>query len=137
MSNWIQNSLCRLLTLLALFSILPGCGTGSSVDRFHPREDAALGALTTALTAWQNGQAMSDAIESSEPAVQMADPTWQAGSKLKSFEIVEALPGDIPRKFSVKITLEGSAVPENVTYVVVGKDPLWVMREQEYEKSDM
>jgi len=117
---------------------MAGCSGGSSVESFHPRGDVAREALSAALTAWQNGQTKEELRESTDPAVDVAEPVWVAGSKLKSFEIVEELPGDIPRKFSVKITLEGGAAPEDVTYVVVGKDPLWVMREQEYDRtSDM
>jgi len=137
MSTQFRAPIARRLALAALALLLAGCGR-STVESFHPKADAALEALTTALTAWQNGESKEDLSENTDPTVNVAEPKWETGSKLKSFEIVEALPGDIPRKFSVKITLEGATGSENVTYVVVGKDPLWVMNEQEYErKSDM
>jgi hypothetical protein len=138
MFKQIPEKSIHCLVLLVVAALTAGCSSGSSVESFHPQRDAALDALTSALTAWQNGETMDDLSENTDPEVKVAEPKWNAGSKLKSFEIVQALPGDMPRKFSVKITLEGAAAPEDVTYVVVGKDPLWVMIEQEYERnSDM
>src|SRR5262249_12821731 len=87
------------LVLLVLVALAVGCSGGSSVESFHPQRDAALDALTSALTAWQNGETMDDLSENTDPEVKVAEPKWNAGSKLKSFEIVQALPGDMPRKF--------------------------------------
>jgi hypothetical protein len=123
--------------LLALSLIIAGCSGGqSSVESFHPKGDVAQEALEAALTAWQDGQPKPGLIEDSDPPVQVQDDAWSAGSKLKSFEIVEALPGDSPRKFTVKLTIEGEADPVEITYVVVGKDPLHVMREKEYNRDN-
>lgn len=122
--------------VLALSLFAFGCSGESSVQSFHPKTDVAQEALETALTAWQNGQAKPGLIEDSDPAVQVQDDAWNAGSKLKSFEIVEALPGDSPRKFAVKLNLEGEPTPAEITYVVVGKNPLHVMREKEYNRDN-
>ena len=130
----IQPAVCRGIALCGLLSLLAGCSGQTSVESFHPQGDAAIEALTEALTAWQNGQAEPGVIEGAEPAVQASDSTWKSGAKLKSFEIVEELKGDNPRKFLVKLTLEGAAAPKEVTYVVVGKSPLWVMSEDEYNR---
>ena len=118
----------RRFALLASALLLAGCSGGSSPESFHPKGDAAREALSAALTAWQNGETKDELRESTDPAVEVAEPAWVDGTKLKSFEIVEDLTDDMPRKFSVNITLEGAAAPENVTYVVVGKDLLWVLR---------
>jgi hypothetical protein len=123
-------------TLLALSLIIAGCSGQSSVESFHPKGDVAQEALEAALTAWQNGQPRPGLIEDVDPPVQVQDDAWNAGSKLKSFEIVEALPGDSPRKFKVKLTIEGEAAPVDITYVVVGKNPLHVMREKEYNRDN-
>jgi hypothetical protein len=122
--------------LLALSLVTVGCSGQSSVESFHPKGDVAQEALEAALTAWQNGQAKPGLIEDYDPPVQVQDDAWNAGSKLKSFEIVEALPGDSPRKFTVKLTIEGEAAPTEITYVVVGKNPLHVMREKEYNRDN-
>jgi hypothetical protein len=129
--RWHRRVLVLVLPLLAL-----ACSGQSSVESFHPKGDVAQEALEAALTAWQNGQAKPGLIEDSDPPVQVQDDAWNAGSKLKSFEIVQALPGDSPRKFAVKLTLEGEAAPAEITYVVVGKNPLHVMREKEYNRDN-
>jgi len=130
-----KESLCRGIALCALLALSVGCSNQTSVQSFTPHEDLALEALTEALTAWQNGQAEPGAVAGTEPVVQVNDAKWKGGAKLKSFEITESLPGDSPRMFAVKLTLEGATVPEDVTYVVVGKDPLWVWTKDEYERS--
>lgn len=130
-----QFRICPSLMLLTLLCLLPGCGSGSSVESFHPSANVSRDALTAALTAWQSGQAKPGPIENAKPPVQVADSAWAAGWKLKSFEIVEELPSDGPAMFSVKLTLEGAPAPKEVTYVVVGKDPLWVWTKDEYERS--
>jgi hypothetical protein len=134
MSSHNSHYFCRAVSWLALFASLAGCSGQSTVESFHPAQDRAREALETALTAWQNGQEKPGRIETAEPAVQVTDAAWDAGSKLKSFEISD-LPGDSPRKFSVKLSLEGAATPQEITYVVVGKDPLWVMREDQYNRN--
>jgi len=130
----IQPAVCRGIALCGLLSLLAGCGGGASVESFNPKKDEAREALTEALTAWQKGQAEPGPIKDSNPAVQANDSTWRSGAKLKSFEIAQELPGDAPRKFLVKLTLDGEAAPKEVTYVVYGKVPLWVMSEDEYNR---
>lgn len=133
MPTSLSKFLVRSIALLIFFVV--GCGEKSTVESFTPPKDIAHEALTTALDAWQNGQAKPGEIENAELNVQVADPQWARGAKLKSYEIVEEQPGDSPRKFTVKLTLEGEATPSERTYVVVGKDPLWVMPEDEYNRS--
>ncbi len=123
----------RLMALLALFA---GCSKSevATVENFTPPGDAALEALETALTGWQNGDMKPGSTENADTGVHIADPAWSKGVKLKSFEIVKALPGESPRKFSVKLNLEGTVAPEEFIYIVHGNDPLWVMRESEWER---
>jgi len=138
MLNQARFGTARPLAALVLLA-LAGCNSGqSSVESFTPEADQAREALKTGLTAWQNGQPGPGLIEGSKPPVQVLDASWKSGSKLKSFEIGEQLPGDNPRKFKVTLTLEGAKGPQEVVYVVVGKEPLNVMPEKEYNRtSDM
>jgi len=133
MNQTISGFAFRTFALLILLAA--GCGEKTTVESFTPPKDTARDALTAALHAWKSGQAQPGIIENATPKVQMTDPQWADGAKLKDYEIVEALPGDSPRKFSVKLTLEGEAAPAEKTYVVVGKEPLWVMPEDEYNRS--
>ncbi|MGE5193780.1 MAG: hypothetical protein ACM3U2_14890 [Deltaproteobacteria bacterium] len=135
MSSCNHGCLWRGALPLALFMFLAGCGEKVTVETFHPEEDLAREALDTALTAWQNGLEKPGVIDTEEPAVQLVDPAWAAGTKLTSYEVVAELPGSTPPSFTVKLSLEGAAAPEETTFFVVGKDPLQVMRDSEFNRS--
>jgi hypothetical protein len=135
MSKRISRFWGRCFMPLALLATLAGCGGRTTVESFHPHEDLAREALDTALTAWQNGLEKPGLIDSDEPAVQLVDPAWANGAKLSSYEVVAELPGQKPPAFTVKLTLDGAVSAEETTFYVVGKDPLQVMRESEYNRS--
>src|SRR5262245_37463206 len=97
MTHPISRYLLRSTALALLLAA--GCSNNPSVESFTPPKNTARDALTAALDAWQKGQAQPGAIENATPKVQMNDPQWAKGAKLKSYEIVEELPGDSPRKF--------------------------------------
>ena len=68
--------------------------------------------------------------------VEAVDSKWKAGQKLSKFEILgEDAGGQGPTFFSVRLTVKGRAKAEVVRYVVVGRDPLWVYREDDYQTS--
>ena len=64
------------------------------------------------------------------------DLAWKSGQQqLKAFEIVgeeTAASGSAPRYFKVRLTL-AKGPPQEVRYVVVGIDPLWVYREKDFD----
>jgi hypothetical protein len=122
-----------VLALALSAACAAGCG-GGGYDKYVPSEASARSALEKALTAWQNGQ-RPDQIGAESPAVVAADSKWQAGQKLKGFEILKEEPGEGPKWFEVRLTLQGRPGEQVVRYVVVGKDPLWVYREEDYKKS--
>ncbi len=130
----IQPAVCRGIALCCLLSLLAGCSGKTSVESFNPAKDEAREALTEALTAWQEGQAEPGVVKDSDPPIHANDSTWRSGAKLKSFEIAQELPDKAPRKFLVKLTLDGVPAPKEVTYVVYGKVELWVMSEDEYNR---
>jgi len=122
----------RCCLWLALVAGVAGCGKASQ-DKFIPAAASARAALDSALKAWQSGAAY-DTIKSATPAVQPFDARWQSGMKLKSFEIVREVPQEGPKKFEVRVELEGTE-PVTDVFLVLGKDPLHVFREQDYQKA--
>ena len=136
MSRRIQRCLWERILPLALLALLAGCSGESTVESFHPRQGLARGALDAALTAWQKGLEKPGVVDSEKPAVRLVDPAWAAGTKLTSYEVVAELPGNAPPSFTVKLNLEGATAPQETTYFVVGKDPLQVMRDSEYNRTD-
>lgn len=120
--------LCSWLVIAAA-----GCGGGSSVSSYYPTGGTAKSALTTALEAWKSGREKPGTIDSAKPAVQVQDTVWESGRKLKDFQIGEEQPSpDGPTRFTVNLTFDGDPASEKADYYVVGKDPLWVMRDKDY-----
>lgn len=101
-----------------------------------PEDAAARAALTAALDAWKAGKAP-DQIGASGPAVQAQDSQWRDGQKLLAYEILGPAPspaGDSNRRYTVKLTLAGATAPQETVYVVMGKDPIIVFSQSNYEK---
>jgi hypothetical protein len=123
-----------IAAVLAVTTTLSGCA-GKTAESFVPASDNAQASVERALLAWQSGAAagrLEPAVSGQVP-LQAVDSDWLAGKKLTGFEIVSELPRDSgPRRFSVRLTLSGAASPLEVTYYVVGKDPLWIFRDRDY-----
>ena len=113
-----------------------GCANRGN-DYFIPKEAAARDALEAALNAWKNGERPGKIAGASVP-IEVADSRWLAGQKLSSFEIIQEDPSDSGmRWFTVKLNVQsgkGKSGSQTVRYVVVGKDPLWVYREEDYKR---
>jgi len=125
MRSWI------LPGLLIVGGALAGCGTGGT-ERFIPPEQTSRQALEAALTAWQEGKPPGP-VADGKPSINAVDSKWRAGQKISKWEIVGEEPGSGPTFYSVRLTLKGSAKEQVVRYVVVGRDPLWVYREDDYQ----
>ena len=114
--------------ILGLF-LLCGCNQPGAV----PPADAARAALEQALNAWKSGAPAGD-IAGATPPIQAVDHAWQTGRKLKSFEILREEPADDERRFVVRRELEAAQEPEEVVYVVFGRDPIRVYAEEDYRR---
>jgi hypothetical protein len=111
-----------------------GCGRGGPSEKdYLPAEEKARAALESALGAWQNGQPIGQ-VAGASGTVQVVDSEWKAGRRLTAYQIVRAEPENGPPRFAVKLQVQGAAERE-VRYVVMGIDPLWVYREDDYQSS--
>jgi hypothetical protein len=120
----IESLACSLLVLVAG----GGCGPGA-VDL--STGDAAREALETALSTWRDG-GKPGSIKATAPSVQVFDTPWTQGDVLKDYEIVGNESGNAEHEFSVKLTLAKPAKVEEVTYHVLGQDPLMIFRHEDY-----
>jgi len=122
----------RLLGIAAVLVFLTGCGRADRTQLdILPSPDKARTALEVGLTAWVNGQ-KPDKIEAGAQSVQVVDHIWRDGGQLMRFEIVQAEDKPGPRWFSVKLMLKDAPEPQQVLYAVVGLNPLWVYREEDF-----
>jgi hypothetical protein len=120
--------------LMCSMVFFTGCSNTGTTEKFIPSEIQAREALEAALQAWVDGKRPGE-IEGAPMPVQAADSQWQAGKKLVAFQIVDQEPNEGPPLFSVCLTMQGNGQPMVVRYYVVGKDPLWVYREDDYKAS--
>lgn len=120
--------------LIGAIVSLAGCSRSSSTERFVPNTDSARQALQSALNAWKGGQPAGRVDGFSVP-IEVVDSKWQEGQKIEGFEILsEDTNAEGHRRFNVKLTMsKGSAVVET-RFVVLGQNPLWVYREEDYLK---
>lgn len=117
----------RLAAALALLSAL-GCRGG-----VKPEADLARSSLAAALDAWRSG-GRPGAIPGTTPPVHAVDAVWQSGRKLESYEIIEESDGEGDRRFGVRLKQAGPAAGETARYVVLGRGPVWVYREEDYQR---
>jgi hypothetical protein len=119
----------QTLTTCALAISLLGCNRSGN-QRYVPAAAQAREALTASLQSWV-AQEESPRLKAGEPSLQFAD-SLRTGRTLKSFEIVGELPVEEGRRFEVLLTLSDPPGSEKVQYIVLGIDPLWVIRLEDY-----
>ena len=129
--NELRRSLGHAALLAACMFALAGCGP--SRERFTPAPQVAEESLTSALTAWRE-QRKTDEIEG-KPAIRVVDTTRKPGQTLERFEVLSEskITGE-GRCYLVKLVFANPAAEIRVRYVVVGIDPVWVFRKEDYDR---
>lgn len=124
----------RLWTWALLSCLCVGCtGRARTANDYRPNATIARDSLSAVLTAWKNGAPIGK-VENVSPTVQAVDFQWNAGQRLQRFEILNEIPGDGPVRFSVQLVLDDSGTTQDAQYVVLGIDPLWVFRAEDFAK---
>lgn len=120
----------RLVVLFVTACV--GCtGASQRNEDFVPSEDAARAALEAYLSAWKRGD-KTQMVPDTRPPVLVADELRATGRALSEFTILGAVPADAPRCFAVRLTLGNPREELRERYVVVGVDPIWVWRYDDY-----
>lgn len=84
------------------------------------------------MQAWQSGQSAGD-IAGSKPSIHVTDNHRDREKKLDQFKILGETPGRVGRTYAVELILSDSNEKIKTEYIVVGIDPLWVFRREDYE----
>jgi len=130
---------CRLATLAcwtALVASTLGCERrdgDASTPGFMPSWDEARQSLESALSAWRDAPAPLPASFDIR-AVQFVDQLRKPNQRLRSFQILGQTEIENARQFTVRLNLEGEDSPQLVKYNILGRDPVWVFRLEDYEK---
>jgi hypothetical protein len=115
-----------------LVTACAGCsGASQRNEDFIPSEDAARMALEAYLSAWKRGD-RSPTVPDTRPPVLVADELRAKGRALSEFTVLGPVPADAPRCFAVRLTLGNPREEVRERYVVVGADPIWVWRYDDY-----
>ena len=109
---------------------LNGCRAVSN-EQFTPPEERAKNALVAVLEQWKSGAAPAP-IEG-DPLVRISDTQRRDGQRLLNYSIVGAESLDVGRRFQVQLQLDNPAEQQTVQFIVVGIDPLWVFRREDYD----
>lgn len=117
--------------MMLLFAL--GCKAKQRNEDFIPPEDTARQSLDRYLSAWHAGDT-SDTISDAAPAVSIADTLRANGRPLESFSVLGPTPSEMPRCYAVKLTLGNPREEIRERYIVVGIDPIWIIRHDDYEK---
>ena len=120
-----------IVFLTGTFLIAGGCG-GNDDQRLIPSEEKAQRILNTVLTAWQRDK-LPDLVQESSPVIYLVDTQRQPDRKLTAFTVLGPTTGDAKRCFAVRLTLDNPREEVRARFVVLGLDPLWVMRYEDYE----
>jgi hypothetical protein len=124
---------------VAFCAILVGSAPGCDHSRqepatpgYMPGWDEARQSLVSALTAWRDALSPSP-TSSNTDSVQFIHKRLQPNQRLRAFEILAQSDIENARQFTVRLDLEGEESPQLVKYNIVGRDPVYVFRLEEYE----
>jgi hypothetical protein len=117
--------------------VAAACGAGcrnksEGFERYVPASGVARAAVESMLKAWTEGRPIGEAA-ATHPEVFVVDKHRKDGQKLARHELIGEVSTDRARGFAVRLTLENPDEQEVARYMVVGIDPIWVFRQEDFE----
>ena len=101
--------------------------------RFTPSPEAAHAALDCAMRSWQRGEPAGPIAGVASPAVFLVDNCRRPEQMVERYTILGEAAGDGPRCYAVRVTFSNPAEEQRLRFVVLGVDPLWVYRCEDYQ----
>jgi hypothetical protein len=127
MRKWFGET-CIAASIVLL---LQGCGKQDTTAKYTPSQVDAEAAVETAMNAWKSG-VPAGPVPDTSPLIHLADSYRKPDETLKEFEILGEVPGDLQRCYAVNLVFDPPR-EEKARFVVVGIDPLWVFRMEDYQ----
>ena len=106
-------------------------GCGGKPQTYVPDLAATEDAVRRGLEAWKGGEPPGELPGS--PLVHVTDAGRKPGQTLESFQILGETSGSAGRTIAVHLRLANPAEDIRTRYIVVGIDPLWVFRQEDYD----
>ncbi|HVW37431.1 MAG TPA: hypothetical protein VHB99_09000 [Pirellulales bacterium] len=128
---WTQ----KLLAITAVLPCIVACDRSpGGFDRYVPSAAQAEEALAQVMAAWKQGRRAGPlTLESAPVTLQVADSLRKPGQRLVDYELLGEVSGEGPRTFVVRLKLANPSEELSVRYYLVGIDPLWVFRQEDYD----
>ncbi|MFI5460160.1 MAG: hypothetical protein ACHRXM_32490 [Isosphaerales bacterium] len=129
-----RGRLGTLACWAALAANMAGCAASNdaAAPGFLPGWDEARQALVSALSAWRDAPSpLPDSFNTR--SVQFVDKRRRPNQRLRAFQILGQADIENARQFTVRLNLEGEESPQLVKYNILGRDPVWVFRLEDYE----
>ena len=120
----------RLSWILLVLAAVSGCGSGNAP---LPSASEAKAALQAALDAWKEGKPASSLVEA-KPSIQAVDHDWTVGKVLDAYVIGDEQAGEGSKTFPVTLTLKGASGPVDVRYMIFGRSPIHVYRDEDFQR---
>lgn len=128
-----KNSWPRRLGGWLLCGLLLGCHSGDADPaRFVPAPDLARQAVVAVLDSWRSGEPVRK-VGVPPRSVLVADTHRRPEQSLESFRILGEAPLADGRRFVVRLQLSNPRQKERAQFLVIGVDPLWVFRQEDYD----
>jgi len=107
-------------------------GCGDRTPNYTPSASVAEAAVRRALDAWQAGEAAGE-LPHTQPVIHVVDVGRKPGQTLAGYRLLGETRGPSGRTFAVTLNLVNPLEDLKTQYIVVGIDPLWVFRQEDYE----
>jgi hypothetical protein len=114
---------------------MSGCNAWNQPSQspgFLPDWTEAREALDSALKAWRDAPSPMPASFDS-PSVKFLDKHRRPDQRLETFAVLGQSDIENARQFTVRLRLEPAGSSELVRYVVMGRNPVWVIRLEDFE----
>jgi hypothetical protein len=119
--------------MAATLALVVIAGCGRRTPDYTPSLQTATDALRRGLQAWKDGLAAGEVRGSANPLIHVTDTGRKPGQTLTDYRILGETPGSAGRTFAVTLQLANPVEEIRTRYIVVGIDPLWVFRQEDYE----
>jgi hypothetical protein len=124
------------LSWLVITALAAGCGDAQrgSADIAAPGIESSKAALVASLDAWKADRRTTGVLMGSKPSIGVVD-ALRAERPLLAYEVIGPLMVvEKARPFAVRLVLGAPHETVTARYLVLGQDPLWVFRQEDFER---
>ena len=132
MPVWASRRTAPLARVLVAIIAAGAIGCGDKAGSYTPNPAVSEAAVRRALDAWKSGRPAGE-VPDSKPAIHVTDAGRKPGQTLESYEVLGETGSESGRTFAVRLHLANPDEEVKAQYVVVGIDPLWVSRKEDFD----